>query len=89
MLNDAGNGEFTVTIANPLTISFLGLPVEGTTLPGNETGPDCVLSVQDNGGQYQVRRQGTTGSFEKARKIPGFLRYEPRPGQVYLVPYTE
>lgn len=78
--NHQSDGRVTVTIANPLERSYLGLPPAGTEIPGpggeHITGPDCVLSI-NTAGNLEVRRKGTAGGDERATIQNGCVIYRP------------
>jgi len=90
------NGKYTVTIANPLKYSYLGLPPGGTTLgPFDDkgkplyTGDECVLSLQP-GGDLQVRAKGTAGAWESCSKSNGLASFVPDDkGPAYGIPYAD
>lgn len=87
-LNDVSGGDVTVTIANPLTADYVGLPPKGTTLGGGVTGPDCVLSISPDG-TPEVRPTGTDGPWERARIQGMFLVYSPDNGRVFPLPVAK
>jgi len=94
--NKLDGGKFTITIANPLKYSYLGLPVAGTVLgPVDDkgkplyTGEDCVLSVQPSG-DVQVRPKGANGAWEQCTKSNGLASFVPDDkGPAFGFPYAD
>lgn len=87
-LNTQPDGTFTVTLANPLSASYIGIGDKGRTLIG-PSGADGVLSVQDADGEPQVRAKGTAGAFEKCKKSNGLLVFTGFGQKCYAIPFVE
>lgn len=84
---NAVTGGFTVTITNPLPVSYTGIGNAGDTLAGG-TGSGLVLSCQPDG-TLQTRPAGTAAAYESATQQNGLLIYCPiAGGPCFAVPYA-
>ena len=89
-LTTVGDNTYTVSLQNPLEVSYVGLPVKGVELRG-EHGAECrgwvTLSIDPNG-NVQVRPAGTAGSYEQCRKQGNLLVYTTA-GKRFPIPYAD
>jgi len=83
-LTDKGHGKYSVTIANPLDVSYEGLPPAGTTLPGAQ-GPGVFLSIQPDGG-VQARKEA--GAWESCTISGNLLIFSPVLEGVFVLPFA-
>ena len=97
-LTDAGNGQFIVTVNNPLDMDYAGMPAKGTLLPTDDMagqghamppGP-ITLSVDPLGG-LSGRPVGTKAGWQVCKKDGGFLKFATDDAQAcrFAVPYFE